>query len=486
MVKYAENESKTAYCENGKDAVFSETNGNRIENRSPGRRLVTGINCSAQFAGQEMVSVGRRFGNRGTVTAYHGVQSFVRGEVSPEKAHRIGVETACILWESDHQVLVATHLNTDCIHNHFVVNAFSFRNGEKLSNKMRDHYQIREVSDRLCERNGLSVLPPMPLIKRQSRGSYWKQRREMLERIEWVKEEIEYCLSCSSDWDDFADYLESKGYQMDLVSMDTWAEGWSRGLEIEKLGLSRLEIDDRLRRNETDPAVSLRHREHPPLLKKRCILLDTVEKTQGEGQVQTGDSSDMSDKKQRIAPFSAAGSEQLLLDHFIQRKTKEEQEEILLDALLSFFLKTAEKTARYSPDEIIYPDLRHEMKNVERFRPDLRFLQENGILTLSGLNEDIQKTGMQIAGLQKRRKNLAQRIRRGKDPVKKALYTKEHAELGKQLELLRELKKREKRIRKDVPKLIQLLKTELRLERQFAYPEPEKQRTRERDRGTER
>lgn len=82
--------------------------------------------------------------------AYHGYQSFKAGEVTPEEAHRIGLETARRMWAGSYEVLVTTHLNTDNVHNHFVVNSVSFRDGRKYENHQRDHYRLREISDAIC------------------------------------------------------------------------------------------------------------------------------------------------------------------------------------------------------------------------------------------------------------------------------------------------------------------------------------------------
>ena len=54
---------------------------------------------------------------------YHGYQSFAAGEVTPDEAHAIGMETARQMWGARYQVVVTTHLNTDNIHNHFVINS---------------------------------------------------------------------------------------------------------------------------------------------------------------------------------------------------------------------------------------------------------------------------------------------------------------------------------------------------------------------------
>lgn len=94
--------------------------------------FVTGINCDAQRAYEQMTAVKERFGKKSGNVAYHAYQSFKPGEVTPEQCHAIGLELARELWGSDYQVLVATHLDRNHLHNHFLVNSVSFRTGKKF------------------------------------------------------------------------------------------------------------------------------------------------------------------------------------------------------------------------------------------------------------------------------------------------------------------------------------------------------------------
>ena len=112
------------------------------------------INCPKQRAYQCMMDTKRRFGKLGGNVAYHGYQSFVTGEVTPEEAHQIGMETARRMWGDEYEIVVTTHLNTDNIHNHIVVNSVSFKTGRKFENHIRDHIRLREISDEVCREHG--------------------------------------------------------------------------------------------------------------------------------------------------------------------------------------------------------------------------------------------------------------------------------------------------------------------------------------------
>ena len=92
------------------------------------------------------------------MSPFHGYQSFAPGEVTPELAHEVGIRFARELWGERYEVLVATHLNTNSYHNHFVVNSVSFVDGKKLIVKKGTHLDLRCVSDKLCREYGLSVI----------------------------------------------------------------------------------------------------------------------------------------------------------------------------------------------------------------------------------------------------------------------------------------------------------------------------------------
>ncbi len=74
---------------------------------------VSGINCNAKRAYERMTATKKRFGKTGGNVAYHGYQSFQMGEVTPEEAHKIGLETARRMWGKEYEIVVTTHLNTE-------------------------------------------------------------------------------------------------------------------------------------------------------------------------------------------------------------------------------------------------------------------------------------------------------------------------------------------------------------------------------------
>lgn len=121
-------------------------------------RYVAGINCSTGRVYEEMTAIREQYDRPGHNIAYHGYQSFRKGEVTPEEAFAIAKETARILWGRDYQVLVSVHTNTSHIHSHFLINSVSFTTHFKFENSKQDMVRLRTVSDRLCLFHGKSIV----------------------------------------------------------------------------------------------------------------------------------------------------------------------------------------------------------------------------------------------------------------------------------------------------------------------------------------
>lgn len=125
---------------------------------------VTGLNCSPHFAFERMTATKERYGKRGGIVGYHGYQSFKPGELTPEECHKIGVLTAQKMWGDRFEVIVATHVKgSSALHNHFVINSVSFKDGKKYRWQKGSYRQLRRVSDDLCRQHQLSIIEnPMP------------------------------------------------------------------------------------------------------------------------------------------------------------------------------------------------------------------------------------------------------------------------------------------------------------------------------------
>lgn len=118
---------------------------------------VSSMNCSERNPYEDMLFTKEEYGKANGILAFHGYQSFKEGEVTSDIAHEIGVKFAEEMFK-DFEVVVATHQNTNHIHNHFIVNSVSFKNGKKYNNNRTNLAKLRHISDSLCAEYGLSTL----------------------------------------------------------------------------------------------------------------------------------------------------------------------------------------------------------------------------------------------------------------------------------------------------------------------------------------
>lgn len=238
IIEYADNPEKTrapeSVNESGLEAAIEyATNGEKTEKKY----FVSGINVDPKSSVEEFNIVKRKFNKTDGIVAYHGYQSFSEGEVTPEIAHKIGCEYAKKVWGNEYQVIVATHLNTSNLHNHFIVNSISFVHGRRCREKT--WRKLSKVSDEICKAHGLSVIEnnvgsriPLPLYKAEQAGKPT--------RLNVAKEAIDDAISKSLNMREFEMQLKQMGYfcQFD-PKRKYWTvkqKDWQRPIRIARLG----------------------------------------------------------------------------------------------------------------------------------------------------------------------------------------------------------------------------------------------------------
>lgn len=120
------------------------------EEKTEKKFYLSGVNCNPAIARKQFQIVKSQFRKEGGIVAYHGYQSFAEGEVTPQQAHDIGLELAKTIWGEGYQVVVATHLNTHCLHNHLVVNSVSFQDGKRC--RQKQWTEISKINDAICRK----------------------------------------------------------------------------------------------------------------------------------------------------------------------------------------------------------------------------------------------------------------------------------------------------------------------------------------------
>ena len=207
------------------------------------RMYVSGVNCQIPFAKEQFMETKHRFGKMDGRTCYHGYQSFRAGEVDADTAHRIGVELAKELWGDRFEVVVATHLNTDHYHNHFVINSVSSVDGRKFSNRKPDYARMREVSDRLCKEHQLSVIKD-PQWNGKSYAEWSANKHGKPTYRDIVKADIDRAILASTTMRDFYRVMEQMGYTFKrnkengqpLAHPVALPPGAKKGVRMDRLG----------------------------------------------------------------------------------------------------------------------------------------------------------------------------------------------------------------------------------------------------------
>lgn len=206
-VSYASNEKKT----NLDNVIEYAVNKSKTEQRL----FQDCINCvSIETAYEEMQNTKKRWNKTDGVLGYHFIQSFKPGEVTPELAHRIGIEFAKECFGDRFQVVIGTHLDKSHLHNHIVVNSVSFMDGGKYHSSPRSYYErIRTVSDRMCRANELSIIE-QPQGKGLHYGE-WKALKNGKPTIRGqLKAELDEIIKSSYTMKDFWKILKERGYQI--------------------------------------------------------------------------------------------------------------------------------------------------------------------------------------------------------------------------------------------------------------------------------
>ena len=211
LVSYAGNPEKTEYRDLQQALHYAE-NGEKTVSADERFFFVSGIGCDPEHAYEQMTEVKRHFGKLKGNVAYHGYQSFLPGEVTAEQCHELGVKLAKRLWGDRYQVLVATHLDKQHLHNHFLINSVSFVSGKKFNDDRRCYYQMREVSDALCREYGLSVIKSPK--GHTPRSIYFAEKNGEPTKFNLMRDAIDTALTISSTGRDFKAALRNMGYEL--------------------------------------------------------------------------------------------------------------------------------------------------------------------------------------------------------------------------------------------------------------------------------
>lgn len=427
VIDYANNPDKTTAKEYLDEDLYATIRYVENDDKTDQTMYVSGINCSKHNAYNEMIAVKRRFGERGKNIAYHGYQSFAISEVTPEEAHAIGKETARKMWGAKYQVVVTTHLNTDNIHNHFVVNSVSFKTGRKFRNGIGDRIELRKISDTICTERNKSVIQGNKFFS--NKKEYWIKKSGGMTHREMLRKDIDSIIKNSTTWNNFKENLRGLGYKIvrdnNYEHITIIADGWKRPVRLDSLGANYTidAIERRLAHN--------RHSENSYFAiyrSKKSPLLQL----------------------ERELEFS--------INHSHDTAT------VLIDTVFYIILQLLKLTrdidAWGEGGQAHSPLLREALTFERQLEKEFFFLKNNNINTVDELTRFCREKESEITALETERSKIRNSNRRPKTPQERQEKLQAAREITKKITPLREQLKMADSALERFPKVWSLLKTE--------------------------
>ena len=440
VINYADNPDKTTnpkYLDDDLAAVLKYAEN---DDKTDMKMFVSSINCLAVRAYEQMMITKRRFGKTGGNVAYHGYQSFKSGEVTPKEAHEIGLETARRMWGKNYEIVVTTHLNTDNIHNHIVVNSVSFKTGLKFENHISDHIRLRETSDAVCKEYGKSVIEGAKFYN-ADRNAYWIHKRGGKTHRDILREDVDSAIKQAGNLLEFERIMCNFGYTFNRNIMSEHpsviTKGWKRAVRIDSLGKDYTR--ERIIRRIADNKIFV-----SSFGKSECVQ----------------------STKPKHTPL-------MELEYQLRRVKYMDTVEALFYLLLEL-LKPSTPKPNYTPP--LSPVLRQELRKFEQYQKQFKLLHDENINTVPELESFIGKLSMQICELEEERSKTDNKRRRAKTDDDKEMYLAEIRGISAKIKPIRDKLKIAKATLETVPKIEKLFDIEREMERKVIQKERSKER----------
>ena len=220
--------------------------------------LVSSFACSPETADLEFGFTLSHCMEKGNNLAFHLIQSFKPGETDAKTAHQIGDELAIELLKWKYEYVLSTHVDKGHIHNHLIFCAANFEDYRKFVSNRKSYYQIRYISDRLCEQYGLSVVIPG-----EERGKSYKEYLAHKAGSSWkanLRLAVNQAVRSSRSFEEFLIRMHLAGYEIRQGKYLAFrAEGQQRYTNSKALGIgfTQERITEKINRN-TDKHIILR------------------------------------------------------------------------------------------------------------------------------------------------------------------------------------------------------------------------------------
>ena len=468
VVDYASNKSKTDLSKYSDliDALHYAGDKEKTNLENEQKLLVEGINCDPDIAARQMIDTKEIYGKTDGVVAYHAYISFKPGEVTPEEAQQVAMEVANKMWGRDYEMIVATHLNANCVHCHIVINSVSMTDGRKMNEDKAMYLQFRKTSDAVCLEHGLSVIEN-PKGKRIPYNIYKAIQKGIKTKYDYMRDDIDYAILRSATQKQFFRILTQKGYWFDngkiayrndkhAVNLSTLGEIYT----YEKIR-ERIYSQDKFTANNNYRNYLYAN----DFLQKQIFVFDYKgyefkESRECYRHPETFNRM-VSDFAKLIVGGAVLGAPVISL---------------LFLALL-FAGAIAEKN-NCNPHPFS-PKMKYSTPRIEFMKDQIDLAINEKLYDFAEVDKFISKTEIRIEELKSQRNKIYNQIRRCKDPTVKETLIDRRDSFTAEISELREKLKLAKKIIKDSPALEKKLETEKQLIREWYFPE--RQRGKEKD-----
>lgn len=426
VIDYANNPDKTTAKEYLDEDLYAAIRYVENDDKTDQTMFVLGINCSKHNAYNEMIAVKRRFGERGKNIAYHGYQSFAAGEVTPEEAHQIGMETARQMWGAKYQVVVTTHLNTDNIHNHFVINSVSFVDGKKFRNGIGDRLELSKISDAICAARNKSVIQSHKFYS--NKKEYWIRNSGKRTHRDMLRRDVDEALSKCCTFKEFEYYLKCLGYRFErdfrYEHPSVIADGWKRAVRISGLGekYSREAMRQKLVANQRIPEM--------------YVLITP---------------------KWKRAPL-------LSFEYQMRQAQRKDTVQLLFELFIEILKLCMGSNIQETDNRPLSPMMREEVQKLDKYIEEYKLLCDNHIESPKELLSFQGDLSAKITALEQERYALRLKLRRVKTLEEDAALKEQAKEITKKITPLRKELKVAQRIEEHIPRIKELLESERNIE----------------------
>lgn len=274
VIDYAEDKEKTRkpkYSEKEWQSLKDVLEYAKDEEKTEQQFYVSGINCNPDKAREQFVMVKEQYNKTDGIQAYHGYISFKDTDnISPDLAQQIGIEFVNRVWGERFQIVVTTHLNTKCLHCHYVINSVSLVDGKRLQNREKAWFYFRHIADEVCREYGLSVIENPDRNKEPDYVTLIDSQQTMKEqagiptRRNLVRAAVDEAIENSRTMAEFKRYLSAMGYKYRISeNLKYWsvtADGWKQPVRLYRLGenYTNVRIQERIRENDIFMSINMK------------------------------------------------------------------------------------------------------------------------------------------------------------------------------------------------------------------------------------